>query len=136
MRLQNFLNEQRMSDDDINYIKQHCKEYLKDLSRQSVTGTPYTLWSGRQATTEVIYRNIRTSRRPIDTPKEVQEIIDNTFKEKLGIKPRSQSLFCYSDKTLTIGYGTAYAIFPQGRYHLKTDKDAENMAIKFAKEVS
>jgi len=43
-------------------------------------------------------------------------MIDDVFEKKMGIRLRSNSLFCVADRLLAESYGDVFAILPMGKY--------------------
>jgi hypothetical protein len=123
MKFKNYLIENVF--DDINkkeankilqLIKKDCQPYINILKKLSFK---YYLLSGRQlgyGSLNFDKKKIRTDRKPKDTPIEIHEWIDDWFYKKFGIKARSSTLFCTSDKSFAISYGKIYYIFPIGDF--------------------
>lgn len=116
MRLIKYLNES-ISQEDIDTLMSECNVFLNDLDKQN-SRVPELLYSGRTGKKDLFKRKVRKNRKPLDTPREIHDKIDNEFKKQMGIKPRSNSLFCFKDEDRTASYGIPYAIFPVGRYKL------------------
>jgi len=117
MRLVKYLNE-NISQEDIDTMMSECNVFLNDLKKQS-SRTPELLYSGRKGKMNDLFKGkIRKNRKPLDTPVEIHNMIDDEFKKQVGIKPRSNSLFCFRDEDRTSSYGTPYVIFPVGKYKL------------------
>lgn len=117
MRFYNYINEYRDGLEKWkSLIKDKCKPYLK-----LVKGSDRLLFSGRKNEKPVIMKQVRQNRKPVDTPLEVHELLDNQFKDKFGIRARSNSIFCYFKNINMVGsdssaYGDPYYIFPIGKF--------------------
>lgn len=60
--------------------------------------------------------NIRKDRLPMDTPKNVNTLIDDWFEERTNVRFRTQSLFCSGSASMVSGYGTIVRIIPMGDF--------------------
>jgi len=59
---------------------------------------------------------IRKSRKPLDTSRQYSKILDDGFEDAFGWRPRSQSMFAVKDYSVASSYGTAYMVFPVGKF--------------------
>jgi len=131
MRLNNYLNEQSVTPEqflkDWNYLKRseklkifndmtqqvekNCMPFLRELRKRKES----FLYSGRKASRDaLIHKQVRTDRKPKDTPEKIHNLLDAEFKKQTGIALRSNSVFCTPDVIEAKKYGTVYVIFPVG----------------------
>jgi len=74
-------------------FKKDCLPYLKQLKKDNFK----FLYSGRRKTDPIFKQKVRKDRKPLDTPEEIHNLIDNEFFYQHGVKARSQSLFALTD---------------------------------------
>lgn len=60
--------------------------------------------------------DVKLDRKPVDTPLEFHNILDNYFLRKFNRKFRSESTFAVGDIDIAHRYGTCYMIFPIGKF--------------------
>ena len=105
-----YLNETEIISSDIweNMVKD-CKTFLKDVKRNKIF-----LYSGRRGGTSSIFiKRIRKDRKPLDTPEEIHNKLDNAFQREFGVKARSGAMF--TKITSDVGYyGDPYFVIPKG----------------------
>jgi len=93
-------------------LKNDCLPYLKNLKKDNYK----FLYSGRQSKKlNIKKKKVRKNREPLDTPKEIHNLLNQKFYEKFGVKARSESLFAISSISSAISYGESYYIFPVGK---------------------
>lgn len=107
-----YLNENDEYVDLLGKLEKDCSQYLSDVRR--LKGG--ILLSGRKNKSSWFQRDIRKNRKPLDTPIEIHNMIDDVFEKKMGIRLRSNSLFCVADRLLAESYGDVFAILPMGKY--------------------
>lgn len=93
-------------------IREQCQPFLgmtdKPLFRGiGFTVNPYKLMSAQQ---------VRKNRSPRDASRLAHEMMDDWFDEHLGIRPRSQGLFCTSIIQQAQDYGSPCFVFPVGSF--------------------
>lgn len=124
MKFYKYLNEELNTDtelyDFLTTLKKECGTYLKNFKGDY---SDTFLMSGRPDNNPFIKKKIRKDRMPLDTPRELHDLMDSVFKEEFGFKARSESMFCWSsrvDETTPSynTYGDLYLIFPVGDYDL------------------
>lgn len=117
MRLLKHLNEASGKTpflDIVQVLQAKCKLYLGDMAK---TGEAHKLYSGRHDNRDMFVKAVRTDRSPMDTPIDVQEVLDDLFYRKFRWRPRSNSLFVTSRLSTAESYGHhVYMIFPIGQY--------------------
>lgn len=123
----NYLNENikvlDKTDAAIRAIEKHCQPFLKDLIKANEINISSPskfkfMYSGRKSRKTIFSKPIRKNRKPMDTSKELQDIIDDMLFKQFGWRPRSSSLFCTSARVTAESYGTVYLIFPVGKYKI------------------
>lgn len=60
----------------------------------------------------------RTKRKPVDTPIEVHNVVDQWFKQHFGVKVRSVGVFVSTNKQQAASYGGPCYVFPRGQFTL------------------
>jgi hypothetical protein len=74
-----------------------------------------SVWKPRhlQGNSPTIFKSSsRDNRRPMDTPNQIQNMIDGALREYGFTALRSNSIFCSGYKAAAINYGVPYLIFP------------------------
>jgi len=115
MRYNKYINEKNdISVEDVLYaIYNKCNPFLKELLKE---GNFNLLYSGRNSNKDYFEKTIRKDRTPMDMPDEIQDMLDDNFYEKFGIRARSQSMFCIGDFRIASDYGkNTYSIYAIGR---------------------
>jgi hypothetical protein len=100
-------HDKQVIDDIFDDIEKKCKEYLNMLK---IDGK--ILWRGMYIDKDIDIIIPRKDRKPKDSPEIIQNILDDLFEEKFGIRPRSQGTFAYQTQSKYNQYGTEYMIFP------------------------
>ena len=144
MRLQQYLNE--ASDEDIAkkriaLIWKNCQPFLKQMKSLNFENENL-LFSGRKSSSDFTKKKVRKNRSPKDTSIDIHNWVDDWFYEKFGIRARSNTVFCTSDRGTSIEYGDVYVLFPIGKfeviwsYHLKDlyDKFVMDMGLEYWKK--
>jgi len=88
-------------------IKKNCQEYLNMLQ---IDGK--ILWRGMDIDKDIDIITPLKDRKPKDSPELIQNILDDLFEEKFGIRPRSQGTFAFQTESRFKQYGPEYMIFP------------------------
>ena len=127
MRLNNYLNENAGigKDEIFDLIRKDCKPFLKELSKCRDIRNP--LLSGRKGKPSIFKGRVRKDRVPKDTPIPIHNYIDDFLEEMLGVRPRSNSVFCTTDFGDTVPYGSPYTLFPIGKYRLVYNPDVNDL---------
>ena len=60
--------------------------------------------------------DVRTNRRPKDTPTYIHHVLDDWFLDNFGFRARSAAVFCTGSEKQAWSYGKIYAIFPIGKF--------------------
>lgn len=121
MRLKEYINEADISVERMmELIVNNCWPYINDLRRQSISSPTlkHLLWSGRKNENKSLIKRKVKGRRPLDTPKEIHNMLDQMFKKQFGVEARSNSVFCYNSDFKVQVYGEPYSIFPMGKYKI------------------
>lgn len=112
----NYINETVDKNEAIEMLLKECEPFLKDLKKAyKSSGKSNFLYSGRKSSDFLITKKIRKNRKPLHTPELIHNKLDDMFKEKFGIKARSNSLFTYTDWYSVDYYGNPYYVFPVGK---------------------
>lgn len=111
MRFQQYINEatEFTSEEIAKILRRDCKPFLKEKT---------SFWRGieKRKTKDIEIFPSRQERRPKDTTKEVQKLLDRLFKKKFGWRPRSTGIFTLRYKVSVMEYGKPYLFFPIGRF--------------------
>ena len=93
-------------------ISSKCRPFLQAVK----SCKNKALWRGVTGSKNiVIYKTIRTDRKPLMSKVKIQKEWDKLFMETYGWKPRSEGLFVTGDIDMTSGYGdNHYIVFPVG----------------------
>lgn len=123
----NYLNEKSILDNfDMENFKNDCYPYLKELKK----GGYHFLYSGRRSNEVMFKKSVRKDRRPLNTPLKIHKMLDEQFKSKFGVKPRSNSIFAHLESVRTHFYGNTFYIFPTGnKYSLIWNEDINDLFI-------
>jgi len=137
MRLKKYINEIKKfhSLDVINSIAdklvKNCeKSFLKEVVRSN-----NFLYRGTYNSIDVIeVFTPRKDRRPTDTGKEAQKVLDQIFFDEFGWHPRSQGVFVSGDALEASGYGSySYLFFPIGKYKFIWSKKYKDLYTDYSK---
>ena len=96
----------------IDYINTHCKPYLSE--NPNFLSTP--LYRGMNESSEILIKNIRSDRTPLDSTPFYHKIFTDGFKDAGIIANRDNSIFCTGDSSAASRYGNVYVIFPIGNF--------------------
>jgi hypothetical protein len=98
-----------MTKNDLEMFRSDCSKFLKESKM-------HPFFRGSKNLSVTTYKKIkpRKNRKPLDTPQELHDAMDKSFKKKFGWKVRSEGVFCIGDKTQTNYYGKRYIILPIG----------------------
>lgn len=109
-----YINEASLGDMIADTIERDCKPFIKDWQKLR---TMKWLMSGRDVSvSDIMKQSVRKNRVPLSTPEEIHQMLDSWFKNKFGVKSRSNAVFCSFNPNLVDNYGTLYLIFPIGKY--------------------
>lgn len=63
-------------------------------------------------------KSVRKDRKPMSTKGPVHKVIDDWFEEEMGMRARSQAVFCYGEpgKLTAASYGQTHVIVPIGKF--------------------
>jgi hypothetical protein len=108
MRFYNFLNE----NDSATFLKE-CAPFIEEYTKAKAP-----LLRGVSDSFKI--KKVKTSefRLPRDMALFSSQYVDNIYQESLGVPLRSTGVFCTKNEKMANIYGTAYAIFPVGKYTL------------------
>jgi len=115
MRLKQFINE--YSYDEYSIIKMvytECMPFIKELTNGKYCRK--LMYSGRNESKNVIKKQVRTDRKPLNTHPLFHKLLDDIFYDLFKIKARSNAIFCNGYESITSDYGTTYSIFPIGKF--------------------
>jgi hypothetical protein len=91
MKFQNYLiEEQKGLDYYIPKIQKECKPFLKEIK-----GARGTLTRRQLAPGPIFKKVTRKDRKPLDSPLEFHNLVDDWFNKKFGWKARSSGVFCW-----------------------------------------
>jgi hypothetical protein len=80
-----------------------------------------------------LIKTVRKDRTRLDNNPQFHEVVDNIFQEKFKWKPRSQGMFCSSDRDEIEGYGSPYMVFPMGRFKYLWAPEVKDLIIQMNK---
>jgi hypothetical protein len=74
-------------------------------------------------------RSVRKDRKPMDTIRVLHDIIDDWFEEEMGMKARSQTLFCFGESAREAAkeYGDLAVIVPIGTFRYCWSPDVNDL---------
>lgn len=129
-----YINEKSNLDDfDLEEFKNDCYPFLKLLKKNNY----HFLYSGRKSNESVFKKKVRKNRIPKDTPTELHNLLDEEFKNKFGVKARSQSLFTHTEMIRTVAYGKTFYVFPVGKnYDLIWNENVVDLFSNFGEIIS
>ena len=80
--LQAYLNEEYDVDHVLNVLKRDCKKYIDFIKKYKPT---YFVYRGvKKSNDDYTTKITRTNRKPLDTPPDIHNILDELFFEKFG----------------------------------------------------
>lgn len=125
MRFYNYLNESNgLNMKAFEKMVADCKPFLGELKKSNYE----FLYSGREGSYEKFNkRKIRKRRKPRDTPPEIHDMLNKSFKDKFGVKARSESLFITNNPHEAASYGQPHYVFPVGKYKLIYSKKVNDL---------
>ncbi len=130
MKLYNYLNENKLYNDDIYLLKQtlheKCSYFLNECNG-------YWLLRGVSGSHMWGIRTIRDNRKPKDNTLQLHNIFDKTFYDMFGWRARSNSVFCTGSISVTNDYGEPYLIFPIGKYNFIYSKHIQDLYLSLIK---
>lgn len=102
-------------------IKENCQPFLRMTDQPLYRGVDISVVGMIKATTA----KVRKDRRPRDSNLLSHRLADDWFYEKFKLRPRTQGLFCTSNKADANLYGTLVYVFPVGdfRYMWATNRE-------------
>lgn len=66
---------------------------------------------------EDVYKaKVRIGRVPLNTPTYIHEFMDEWMATELGVRFRSESIFCAGERTTALSFGNPYVILPIGKF--------------------
>lgn len=117
MRLDTFINESSGNDPYLVVLEVYKKSlpFIMELNKIGVGLQSKVLLSGRNDSTAMFTRDIRTDRSPKDTSPAAHYAVDEIFYQIFKVRARSNSIFCTPDYKTADSYGfSVYGIFPNG----------------------
>lgn len=129
MKLQQYIkeDEQNMV---LDMLKRDCQPYLKEM--KGTTGFPVR-YTSRPSIKYIEKLKTRKDRKPLDTPIEVHDYLDDLFKKYHGWKARSEGIFVWSHKISNPG--NTYLVFPIGKYSYLYNKDIDDLYTTLDEEI-
>jgi hypothetical protein len=114
IKYQNYLiEEEKGLDHFIPKIQAECKPFLKDI--KGAAGTLFR--DDVKNRNKPIWKKVtRMNRRPLDTPMDLHNALDDWFLKKFGWRARSQALFCWPLKFISDFTSYKWLVFPAGNY--------------------
>lgn len=110
MKFQNYLIEDNKS---LAYyakkIQAECKPFLKEIK-----GARGTLTRHQTAQGPVFKKVTRKDRRPLDSPPDFHNLVDDWFNKNFGWKARSSGLFCWGTPFPLLA--SDWMVFPAGKF--------------------
>lgn len=112
----------------ISILENECKQFLDEVKEGKVG----PIFRGAKNVDDTYTKGIgvkgaRIDRAPLDTRKDVSEILDNCFEEKFGLKLRSSGVFASKLPTVASDYGRPYLFFPIGDYEYFWNPDVKDL---------
>lgn len=112
----------------ISILEDECKEFLDEVKESKVG----PIFRGAKNIDDTYTKGLgvkgsRIDRAPLDTRKNVSEILDNCFEEKFGLKLRSSGVFASKLPTVASDYGRPYLFFPIGDYEYFWNTDVKDL---------
>lgn len=123
MRLLGFLNEDNASDMElISKFHSDTTQWWKEMGG-------VRLWRATKKKPTAIQKFMpRMDRKPLDTPKEIHDMVDMQFFKEFKWKPRSQGVFAGSSPTFAEFFGpNAYLFYPANGYKYVWSKYIEDL---------
>lgn len=128
-----FLYEAEHKQDLIKFLRDNCDQAVHDMFKAN-----HYLWRGMKKKTDRTFSWVedefdgfygfpRDDRAPRDTPLWGHNAINDFFKKEFGEPLRSSSVFCYSRRLNTGGYGSIFAIIPIGPYKIYWSPKVEDL---------
>lgn len=128
------LREYIQADDDISVeeaaqiINERAGKWRNFIGGFSTNNLNWLIYRGMRIiySPEIAIKYPRSNRRPLTTKNEDHVMADEYFKEKFGIKFRSQSIFTVRDPGIAKFYGDVYSIFPLDDVHFCWSEKVED----------
>ena len=121
----NYINENIFKVIDTQQIINDCMPFIQDLYKNKY---PF-IYSGRKSNDIIFKKSIRKNRKPMDTPEQIHNKLDDKFQQKFGIRPRSGSLFTKAFNDVGF-YGNPFYVFPVGRnYRYIWSEDVSDLFV-------
>ncbi len=120
MRLHNFINEKKISDDEaISILHKDCSDFFKNIQygMKSFRGVK------KQISDIIEKRKSRKNREPKDTDQKIHKKIDNWFYKKYKVKPRSEGIFVTQGYIDAEYYGYVYYFYPSNNFKVIWSND-------------
>jgi len=99
------------------FVEQNCATFLSEIGGiQNIN--KFSLYHGtklRLAPARLL--TVRKNRTPIDTPEDTQELIDDWFEKRTGIRFRESSVFATGNPANAEAYGSLSVMFPVGKFN-------------------
>jgi len=125
MKLQDYLIEQEEGlAHFIPKIQAECKPFLKDI--RGAAGSIFR--DDTKNRNKPIWKKVtRTDRKPLDTPAELHDLVDNWFLKEFGWKARSNALFCWPLKFNSNFVPNKWLVFPAGNYKFIWSNEVDDL---------
>ena len=112
--LREYLTEKKILIEDIvTILERDCGPFIQELKKIK-SGLLYR--GTKRSVPDIKKIKVRKDRKPLDTPPEVHNHLDNEFKKKFGWFARSEGVFTTPVRYDTGDYGDPYFFFPIGKY--------------------
>jgi len=117
MKFNRYLNEEDKSiEETLAILKKDCKPILNWMKKSDYDLFLYR-WNSKKAGTIFELITPRKDRNPSDTPPWLQEIYDDAFEKKFGVRARSSGVFCQVRQLRNQSYSSgSFAVFPVGKF--------------------
>lgn len=119
MKLTTLYESQMTLEEAAKIFHEECEPFRKytkhDFSRDIVY---HGLYRGMEMDDLAKVSRVRKDRKPLNTPIEFHEIMDDWFNKKFGIRFRSNAMFAVQNERLASQYGTLYNVFPIGKFDI------------------
>lgn len=108
---------------------EECQPFLDEFKSIYNSGTKLPLRRGMvfQPDDHITKIKVNKERTPTNTNMRVHHASDQWFKERFGVKARSQSFFCTASKKASRDYGFPFLVFPVGQFEVIWSRKVDDL---------